>query len=76
LTHRRWLLKKHAGIVGEIAGGEIVGAVDDDVVGADEVEGILAGDSGVMKDNFDVRIDGVDGFLCGLRFGPADVFVP
>ena len=56
------LLQQHAGVVGEVARGEVVGAVHDDVVGADDVEGVLAGEPGVVQDDLDVRIEAVDGF--------------
>ena len=56
------LLQQHAGVVGEVAGGEIVRAVHHDVVGADDVQGVLAGEAGVVKDDLDVRVEAADWF--------------
>ena len=56
------LLEQHAGVVGEVARREIVRAVHHDVVGADEVERVFAGDARVVEDDFDVRIDAVGWF--------------
>ena len=69
----RLFLREHAGVVREIARGEIVRAVDDDVVRANDVESVLAGETRIVKDHIDVRIEGVDGFPGGLRFGAANV---
>ncbi len=60
------LLQQHAGVVGEVARGEVVGAVHHDVVGADDLEGVLAGQAGVMQHDLDVRVEAVDGFPGGL----------
>ena len=46
------LLEQHAGVVGEIARREIVRAVHDDVVWADDFERVFAGDAGVVDDDF------------------------
>src|SRR5208282_5091667 len=70
-----WLLEQHAGVVGEIAGREIVRPVHDDVVGPDEVERIFRRDAGVVDYDFAIRIDAANGFLRGLRLGPAHVGV-
>src|SRR5262249_39377325 len=69
------LLQQHAGVVREITRREIVGAVHHDVVRPDQIEGVFARDAGVVQDDFDVRVDAVDGFLRRLRLGPADVGV-
>src|SRR6185503_17191523 len=67
-------LEEDAGVVGEIARREIIGAIDDDVVRADDIESVLAGDAGVMDDDFDVGIELVDCFLRRFCFRTADVF--
>ena len=67
------LPEQHAGVVGEVAGGEVVRAVHDDVVGADDVEGVLAGEAGVVQDDLDVRVEAADGVRGGLGLGPANV---
>ena len=38
------LVQQHAGVVHQIAGGEVVGAVDDDVVILEDLERVLAGE--------------------------------
>src|ERR1017187_8823256 len=68
-------LEQHARVVREIARREIVRAVHDDVVGPDEVEGVFGRDAGVVDDDLAIRIDARDGFLGGLRLGPAHVGV-
>lgn len=66
-------LEENAGVVGEITSREIVGAVDDDVVLADDVEGVFAGEPGVMDDDFAGRVDAENGFLGGVGLGTSDV---
>ena len=68
------LPQQHAGVVGEVAGREIVRAVHHDVVGADDLQGVLAGEAGVVEDDLDVRIEAA-GWLRvrRLRLGPADI---
>ena len=51
------LLQHHAGIVHAISGGEVVGAVNDDVVGRDKVQHIAAVDDGFVLDQLDIRIE-------------------
>ena len=69
------LFEQHAGIVGQVTRREIVGAVHDDVVGLDDLDRVFARQARIMNDDFDARVDAVDGFLGRLRFGPADVGV-
>jgi hypothetical protein len=66
-------LEENAGVVGEVTGREIIGAVDDDIVLADDVEGVFAGKPGVMDDDFAGGVDAVDGFLGGFSLGTSDV---
>ena len=67
------LPEEHASVVGEVTGGKVVRAVHDDVVGAEEFEGVFTGEAGVVKHDLDVRIEAADGFPGGLGFGPADI---
>ena len=54
------LVEEDTNIVGEIAGREIVGAVDDDIVVFDDLDGVVAAEHGVVKDDMDVGIDILD----------------
>jgi len=67
------LAQEDARVVGEVAGREVVGAVHDDVVGANEVERVLAGKAGLVEDNLDVRIEAVKGIMGGFSLGAAEV---
>ncbi len=37
------------------------------------VERVVAGEAGVVQDDFDVRVDALDGFLGGFALGASDV---
>ncbi len=67
------LAQEHAGIVGQVACGEIVGAIHDDVVGPNQVEGILARQAGVVQAHLDVRVEPLEGVPGRVGLGPADV---
>jgi hypothetical protein len=56
------LLEEHAGVVCEVAGGEIIRAVNDYVVGSDDIEGVFAGKTGVVLGNLNVGIESEDAF--------------
>ena len=66
-------LEQHAGIVGQVAGREIVTAIGHEVVGSNEFEGILAGQARGVQDDFHVRIDAGESVPSGFGLGPADV---
>lgn len=53
------LAEQDAGIVGEVTGGEIVSAVHDDVVRAEDLEGVLAGKARVVQDDLDAGVKAV-----------------
>ena len=69
------LAQQDAGVVDEVARREVVRAVDDDVVVADDIEGVARVERHVVADDIDVRVDAVDGGLGGLGLGPAEVGV-
>jgi hypothetical protein len=58
-----WLAEQHASVVREVAGGKVVRAIYHDVIGADDLQGVLARKASVVKDDLDPRIEAVDGFL-------------
>ena len=69
------LAQQDTGVVDEVARREVVGAVDDDVVVADDVEGVARVERHVVTDDLDVRVDAMDGGLGGLGLEPAQVGV-
>ena len=70
--HQR-LLGQIAGIADEIAGGEVVGAVGDDVVARNDVERVAGVDALVVGFDAHVRVEPADRFLRALDLGDADV---
>ena len=54
------LCREIAGIVDEIAGGEIVGAVGDDVVVPDDVDGVLRDEPRGVELRLDMRVHALD----------------
>jgi hypothetical protein len=62
------LVEQHARVVDEIAGREIVGAVDDDVVGREQVERVLGRDRRVVRDDLDQRVDVTQSILAESSF--------
>ena len=67
------LAQQHAGVVDQIARREIVGAVDDDVVIAEQVEGVLAGQARLVGVDANRRDSAGQTFFGGLNLGPAHV---
>src|SRR5205085_12603809 len=43
-------------VVQQVPGGEVVGAVDDDVVAVDDVEDVVGAETDVVGDDVDVRV--------------------
>ena len=64
---------EHAGIVDEIARGEIVGAIGNDVEVAKDFQGVFAGKPGFKRAQVDVRIDGRQLLRGRLQLGTANV---
>src|SRR5262249_17316897 len=52
------LAQQHAGVVDQVAGREVVGAVDDDVVGPEDVQGVGAGEARLVEIDLDLGVDG------------------
>ena len=65
--------EQHTGIVGQVAGREVVTAIGHDVVGPNDAEGILAGQARRVQRDLDVRIDAGEGVPSRFGLGPADV---
>jgi len=66
--------QQHAGVVDEIARGEVVCAVGDYVVVHEYVEGVGAGEHGVVLDDFERGIEGDELLLGGVELLAANVF--
>jgi len=67
------LAEEDAGVVDEVTSGEIVGAIDDDVIVLEEFEGVGAGELGLVSGDTDVGIEIGEARLGGFGFGLADV---
>src|SRR5207248_10526791 len=67
------LLEEEGGVVGEVPGREVVGAVDDQVVGLEDLERVLRVDVQAVLDDLDVGVDGLQGLGGGLRLRLANV---
>ena len=67
------LAQQHAGVVDQIAGGEVVGAVGDDVVVLEDLEGVGAGEHGLVLDDVESGIEGGELFFGGVELFAADV---
>src|SRR5262249_30118396 len=65
-------LQTHAGVVEQVAGGEVVEAVDDDVVAANDLEDVRSVDPHRVLDDVDVGVERVDRLLGGVDLGNAD----
>src|SRR4029079_18072517 len=63
------------GVVDEVARREVVGAVDDEVVAADDLEGVGRVEGDVVAHHGDVRVDPVHRGLGRRGLGPTDVGV-
>jgi hypothetical protein len=53
-------LREIARVVHDVAGGEIVGPVGDDVVGANDVDGVLGHEAGGVEARLDMRVQVLD----------------
>lgn len=53
-----------ADVVDEVAGGKVVGAVDDEVCSVDGVVGVVVGESGGVGDDGDVGVELREGCGC------------
>ena len=65
------LLEEKGGIVGREAGGEIIGAIKDSVVGGKEVETVVRLEAAFVEHDLDMWIDLVESGLSALHFGRA-----
>lgn len=67
------LFEKNTDVVAQVAGGKVVGAVDHEVIIAGDGHGV-AGVKGVgVRDDVDMRIEGMEVVDGGIELGPADI---
>ena len=64
---------KKTGVVGEVTGGEIVRAVDDESVGLDQLPGIVQLEALLKGDDFDMGVVGPKSGGESFGFGSADI---
>ena len=67
-----WLTQQHAGVVHQVAGGEVVRAVADQVVAGNDLQGIFAGEGGLVEIHLAVGIDLQDAGLGRFNLGLAN----
>src|SRR6478736_2898302 len=66
-------LQEVGGVVDHVAGREVVGAVDDEVVALEDLEHVVVVEALVVHDDLDVGVDLGDRLLGGLGLGATDV---
>ena len=64
---------QHAGVGDEEAGGEVVGAVADDVVAGDQRQGVVGGEAGFVRLDGDAGVDGAGLFRRRRDLGAAEI---
>src|SRR5690606_29716901 len=67
------LVQQHARVVDQVAGGEVVRAVDDEVVLGEDLQRVLVVQPRLVQADVDQRVDLLDGVPRALGLGPADV---
>jgi hypothetical protein len=66
------LFEKVSGVVGGEAGGEVIGAIEEGVVGGEEVEGVFRFEASGVEDDFDVGINLMNAGLGTFELRGAD----
>ena len=72
-AHRICLAQHYTGIVYQILGGEIISAVDHEVVGTNQVEGIGLAEISLVCNHLYIGIDGLHTFAGHFYLGPAHI---
>jgi len=70
-VHHRDVLDQR-GVVDQVAGREVVGAVDDDVVAVDHVEDVVGPQPDIVGDDIHVGVQGDEGLLGRVDLAVAD----
>jgi hypothetical protein len=63
---------QHTGIVDEVAGREVIRAIGDQIVLADDVERVLRGEPGPVRFHLDVGVHTADALDRTIELGAAD----
>ena len=66
------LAEQHAGVIDEVARGEVVGAVANDVVGTNDLQRVLTGEGGLVEIHLAVGVDLQDAGLGRFDLGLAN----
>ena len=67
------LAQQHARVVDQVAGREVVGAIDDYVVARKQVESVFARQPHWVRDDVDIRVEGGKPLAGGVDLRPPDV---
>ncbi len=67
-----WLLEEVGRVVGGEAGGEIIGAIEDGVVGSEKVEAVFGLETAGKRNDFNVWVDLEEARAGAFEFGGAD----
>jgi hypothetical protein len=70
------LARQHRRVVDQVAGREVVGAIQDEVVLREQIDGVLGLESHLVQVDLHQRVDLQDRVLGALRLGSTDVGLP
>ena len=68
------LLQENADVVAQVARGKIIRAIDDDIVGLDDLAGILGLEEGVVEIDLHIGVDLFDAIAGAVELLAADIF--
>ena len=68
-----WLFLKDTDIVRKITGRKIIGTIDDDVIGSDDLFSILRGEETIVEIDLNIGVDVLDGIPRTVDFFAADI---
>ena len=63
-----WDTQLHAGIIQQVTRWEVVSTINDDVIARDDVHDVFGGKASVVRNDFDVGVEQVDGLLRRINF--------
>src|SRR5437660_2000483 len=69
-----WLFREHADVIRQIARGEIIRTINDNIVTRNNFKSVLAGEATVVRFDFDARIHIAQAIARGFQFLATDVF--
>ncbi len=71
-----WLVKENAGVIDQIAGREIVCAINDDVVFLKNIHHVFARELRAIGGDFHIGVDGRNTVFGGFDFGASHILGP